>query len=108
MQLSSPPITSRTGIGIIASAQDWIAKGGSAFVDNVGGAGWNVKSVNRDACQDGKKTEKGSACAAGNAGQRVVLEADGRDETRTRVLLRAVRVMTRGSPLFGLGAVRFC
>ncbi|KAK2946747.1 hypothetical protein BLNAU_18343 [Blattamonas nauphoetae] len=76
-------ITASHRIGIVASAQTATVKSGSYFVDLVGGAGWNVESNNRNARQNNNTVQSGSACAAGRGGQRVVLEADGRDGKRT-------------------------
>ncbi|KAK2958916.1 hypothetical protein BLNAU_6165 [Blattamonas nauphoetae] len=76
-------ITGCTGIGIVASAQTAKAKGGSDFVFLMGGAGWCMRSLCRDARQNSKVVRNGSACAGGREGQRVVLEADGRDGKRT-------------------------
>ncbi|KAK2943085.1 putative Calcium/calmodulin-dependent protein kinase type II delta chain [Blattamonas nauphoetae] len=44
-----------------------------------GGAGWNLYNGHRVATQNQKMTNNGSACLGGRVGQRVVLEADGRD-----------------------------
>ncbi|KAK2946649.1 putative CBL-interacting protein kinase 17 [Blattamonas nauphoetae] len=71
-------------IGIVASSKTNKVKKGTTFFTNlVGGAGWNVYERCRDACQNTKGYSSGSACAAGRDGQRVVLEADGRDGKRT-------------------------
>ncbi|KAK2956502.1 putative Protein kinase domain containing protein [Blattamonas nauphoetae] len=48
-----------------------------------GGAGWNLHPYGRYAIQNEKDTNKGSACKEGRKGQRVVLEADGREGKRT-------------------------
>ncbi|KAK2947430.1 hypothetical protein BLNAU_17676 [Blattamonas nauphoetae] len=72
-----------TAVGIVASSQTEKVKGGGYFPSLLGGAGWNVHKQWRDTCQNGKKSSSGSACKAGAAGQRVVLEADGRDGKRT-------------------------
>ncbi|KAK2958844.1 hypothetical protein BLNAU_6093 [Blattamonas nauphoetae] len=76
-------ITSCTRIGIVASAQTATVKGGSDFVLIVGGAGWDMHSKCRYDRQDWKSVQSGTACAAGRGGQRVMLEADGRDGKRT-------------------------
>ncbi|KAK2944426.1 hypothetical protein BLNAU_20681 [Blattamonas nauphoetae] len=70
-------------IGIVASALTEKVKGGTNFTDLVGGAGWDMRSDRRKAYRHGKIVQSGSACAAGRDGQRVVLEADGRDGKRT-------------------------
>ncbi|KAK2946628.1 hypothetical protein BLNAU_18464 [Blattamonas nauphoetae] len=76
-------IRSRTRLGLIASAQTEKAKGGSFCSNLLGGAGWDFHKSVRSASQHGKEVQKGSACAAARDGQRVVLEADGRDGKRT-------------------------
>ncbi|KAK2946122.1 putative CAMK family protein kinase [Blattamonas nauphoetae] len=48
-----------------------------------GGAGWNLDPDERYAIQNDQDTNKGSACLGGRNGQRVVLEADGREGKRT-------------------------
>ncbi|KAK2954133.1 hypothetical protein BLNAU_10950 [Blattamonas nauphoetae] len=58
------------------TAQDW-------FLRMKGGAGWDCLSSRRYACQNGKQSHNGSACIAGAVGQRVVIEADGREGKRT-------------------------
>ncbi|KAK2942861.1 hypothetical protein BLNAU_22222 [Blattamonas nauphoetae] len=47
-----------------------------------GGAGWDLYPFNRYAIQNMKVTNQGSACLRGREGQRVVLEADGREGKR--------------------------
>ncbi|KAK2952653.1 putative CAMK family protein kinase [Blattamonas nauphoetae] len=54
-----------------------------SFTRQKGGAGWNVFPKFRFAQQNWKDTNRGSACLDGRAGQRVVLEADGREGKRT-------------------------
>ncbi|KAK2958848.1 hypothetical protein BLNAU_6097 [Blattamonas nauphoetae] len=76
-------ISTCTRIGIVASALTAKAKGGSIFADLVGGAGWDLKSGCQYARQHAKEVQHRLACAAGRGGQRVVLEADGRDGKRT-------------------------
>ncbi|KAK2946923.1 hypothetical protein BLNAU_18147 [Blattamonas nauphoetae] len=48
-----------------------------------GGAGWDLYQHCRDATQNDKDLNEGSACLGGREGQRVVLEADGREGKRT-------------------------
>ncbi|KAK2950519.1 putative Protein kinase domain containing protein [Blattamonas nauphoetae] len=48
-----------------------------------GGAGWNLEPFRQCASQNEKDTNEGSACSEGREGQRVVLEADGREGKRT-------------------------
>ncbi|KAK2949705.1 hypothetical protein BLNAU_15376 [Blattamonas nauphoetae] len=76
-------ITGWNRIGIVASAQTGKVKGGSDFSRFVSGAGWDMDSENRFAIQHKKIVQSGSACVGGRGGQRVVLEADGRDGKRT-------------------------
>ncbi|KAK2956484.1 hypothetical protein BLNAU_8538 [Blattamonas nauphoetae] len=69
-------------IGIISSS---LVK--KAFADNFlqlkGGAGWNLSAMFLYAQQNFKDTNRGSACEEGREGQRIVLEADGREGKRT-------------------------
>ncbi|KAK2953808.1 hypothetical protein BLNAU_11211 [Blattamonas nauphoetae] len=58
------------------TAQSW-------FMNMKGGAGWNCHSNYRYSEQNGNSSHKGSACKTGAAGQRVVMEADGREGKRT-------------------------
>ncbi|KAK2941054.1 hypothetical protein BLNAU_24035 [Blattamonas nauphoetae] len=68
-------------VGIISS--NLSSKALSDFFPNLkGGAGWNLCSDYRNAKQN-KQSHTGSACKAGAVGQRVVLEADGREGRRT-------------------------
>ncbi|KAK2953822.1 hypothetical protein BLNAU_11225 [Blattamonas nauphoetae] len=53
------------------------------FMSLIGGAGWNCHSNCRYSEQNGKESHDGSACKAGAVGQRVVMEADGREGKRT-------------------------
>ncbi|KAK2944174.1 hypothetical protein BLNAU_20921 [Blattamonas nauphoetae] len=53
------------------------------FMSLEGGAGWDCYSDYRFSQQNGKQTHNGSACKAGGVGQRVVMEADGREGKRT-------------------------
>ncbi|KAK2955210.1 putative serine/threonine protein kinase [Blattamonas nauphoetae] len=76
-------IETRTYIGLVTSSQTENAKERSNFVTLSGGAGWDVNKYVRTAIQNSKEYLGGSACAAGKKGQRVVLEADGRDGKRT-------------------------
>ncbi|KAK2954280.1 hypothetical protein BLNAU_10779 [Blattamonas nauphoetae] len=48
-----------------------------------GGAGWDLYPICRSAEQNWKETNKRSACLGGREGQRVVMEADGREGKRT-------------------------
>ncbi|KAK2947569.1 hypothetical protein BLNAU_17474 [Blattamonas nauphoetae] len=69
--LISPNLTEQA-----KTAQNW-------FMDMKGGAGWNCYSSCRFSRQNGKDSHVGSACKAGAGGQRVVMEADGREGKRT-------------------------
>ncbi|KAK2960298.1 putative Calcium/calmodulin-dependent protein kinase type II alpha chain [Blattamonas nauphoetae] len=53
------------------------------FPNLKGGAGWELHQDFRYAIQNNKLTNEGSACLSGRKGQRVVLEADGREGKRT-------------------------
>ncbi|KAK2944583.1 hypothetical protein BLNAU_20490 [Blattamonas nauphoetae] len=53
------------------------------FSDLKKAAGWYLHPEYRCSRQNGKKSHIGSACKAGAVGQRVVLEADGREGKRT-------------------------
>ncbi|KAK2952684.1 putative Thymidine kinase 1 [Blattamonas nauphoetae] len=53
------------------------------FPNLKGGAGWELSPNRRWTKQNMKFTNDGSACLRGRAGQRVVLEADGREGKRT-------------------------
>ncbi|KAK2952662.1 hypothetical protein BLNAU_12311 [Blattamonas nauphoetae] len=70
------------GVGIISSSLSSKALTAS-FSRQKGGAGWNVYPTYRFARQNGQRTDMGLACLEGREGQRVVLEADGREEKRT-------------------------
>ncbi|KAK2943130.1 putative Calcium/calmodulin-dependent protein kinase type II alpha chain [Blattamonas nauphoetae] len=48
-----------------------------------GGAGWELRPNDRYAIQNWKSVNKGSACVGGEEGQRVMVEADGREGKRT-------------------------
>ncbi|KAK2944796.1 putative Protein kinase domain containing protein [Blattamonas nauphoetae] len=48
-----------------------------------GGAGWELDPTSRSAKQNNKMTHLRTACSGGEKGQRVVLEADGREGKRT-------------------------
>ncbi|KAK2963623.1 hypothetical protein BLNAU_1188 [Blattamonas nauphoetae] len=76
-------ITDNNSLGIIATKQTDAVKRGLDFSGLFGGAGWNVRQNHTKAVQNWKTAASGSVCAAGKAGQRVVLEADGRDGRRT-------------------------
>ncbi|KAK2953399.1 hypothetical protein BLNAU_11685 [Blattamonas nauphoetae] len=76
-------ITRWNRIGIVASSQTEKVKEGFNFAKIIGGAGWDVFERARDARQNYMMSSEGSACTAGKEGQRVVLEADGRDGKRT-------------------------
>ncbi|KAK2948810.1 hypothetical protein BLNAU_16260 [Blattamonas nauphoetae] len=58
------------------TAQKW-------FGHNKGGAAWICYSSHRYSKQNDKQSHKGSACKVGAVGQRVVMEADGREGKRT-------------------------
>ncbi|KAK2959042.1 putative Protein kinase domain containing protein [Blattamonas nauphoetae] len=53
------------------------------FLHMQGGAGWDCFSRQHFLMQNYKETHKGTACKVGAVGQRVVMEADGRDGKRT-------------------------
>ncbi|KAK2949756.1 hypothetical protein BLNAU_15330 [Blattamonas nauphoetae] len=53
------------------------------FTYLTGGAGWDLYPNSRDAKQNSKRANRQSACLGGREGQRVVLEADGREGKRT-------------------------
>ncbi|KAK2959596.1 putative CBL-interacting protein kinase 17 [Blattamonas nauphoetae] len=77
-------ITVSTFIGFATSFETEKVKYGWVSLTNLlGGAGWDVFEDERSAHQFWKDYSRGSACAAGKKGQRVVLEADGRDGKRT-------------------------
>ncbi|KAK2943184.1 putative CBL-interacting protein kinase 17 [Blattamonas nauphoetae] len=76
-------LTDSARFGIVASSQTDKVKEGSNFTSLLGGAGWDVFDRYRDAVQNYKYHSKGFACAAAKRGQRVVLEADGRDGKRS-------------------------
>ncbi|KAK2949726.1 putative Spindle assembly checkpoint kinase [Blattamonas nauphoetae] len=69
-------------VGIISSrrSNDALAR---YFPNQKGGAGWRLHPDYRYAIQNNKTTKRGSACLKGSEGQRVVLEADGREGKRT-------------------------
>ncbi|KAK2962638.1 hypothetical protein BLNAU_2471 [Blattamonas nauphoetae] len=69
-------------VGIIASHLSSEALS-SYFALCRGGAGWNLRPESRFTVQNYKDTYRGSACLGGRPGQRVVLEADGREGKRT-------------------------
>ncbi|KAK2959051.1 hypothetical protein BLNAU_6067 [Blattamonas nauphoetae] len=75
--------TSRYRIGDFPSAQTEDVKNGEDFTYLKGGAGWCVHPIDQTAFQNGFSYSKKSACAGMREGQRVVLEADGRDGKRT-------------------------
>ncbi|KAK2959671.1 hypothetical protein BLNAU_5448 [Blattamonas nauphoetae] len=77
-------ITDWNRIGIVTSSLTEKAKQRTnSFTNLFGGAGWDVFERNRCARQNNNKSSHGSVCVAGKDGQRVVLEADGRDGKRT-------------------------
>ncbi|KAK2960635.1 hypothetical protein BLNAU_4290 [Blattamonas nauphoetae] len=59
------------------------------YPDWMGGAGWDLYSNYRYARQNKKDANVRSACLVGKEGQRVVLEADGREGKRTLKLSQA-------------------
>ncbi|KAK2954910.1 hypothetical protein BLNAU_10049 [Blattamonas nauphoetae] len=70
--------------GLISTNLTEQAKTGQEYFLNLkGGAGWNCQLSNRCSRQNFKSSHRGSACKAGAVGQRVVLEADGREGKRT-------------------------
>ncbi|KAK2952660.1 hypothetical protein BLNAU_12309 [Blattamonas nauphoetae] len=69
-------------VGIISSSLCTVTLA-KDFSNLKGGAGWNLYPNYRFAKQNGKNSSLGSACLEGREGQRVVLEADGREGKRT-------------------------
>ncbi|KAK2959620.1 putative Protein kinase domain containing protein [Blattamonas nauphoetae] len=76
-------ITGWNRIGIVASSHTDAVKGGWDFSCLKEGAGWDVSQRSKTACHNRKEYSSRYACEAGKEGQRVVLEADGRDGKRT-------------------------
>ncbi|KAK2952699.1 putative protein kinase [Blattamonas nauphoetae] len=78
----SPGPTNGATVGIVSSnlSNEALA---AYFPKLKGGAGWNLEKERRCAGQNKKVTRGRPACLAGRAGQRVVLEADGREGMRT-------------------------
>ncbi|KAK2963862.1 hypothetical protein BLNAU_939 [Blattamonas nauphoetae] len=76
-------ITSCTRIGLVGNAQLDKVKSGTYFTDFSDGGGWDMLTGCQYQKHKGKNSNSGSACVGGKAGQRVVLEADGRDGKRT-------------------------
>ncbi|KAK2952741.1 hypothetical protein BLNAU_12390 [Blattamonas nauphoetae] len=69
-------------VGIISSNLSTQAL--TTFFPNLkGGTGWDLNPDARTTNQNGKLKNHGSACLGGRKGQRVVLEADGREGKRT-------------------------
>ncbi|KAK2949723.1 hypothetical protein BLNAU_15297 [Blattamonas nauphoetae] len=69
-------------VGVISSS--WSKKALTRYFPDVkGGAGWNLHPEARYAEKNNIITNRGSACLGGKEGQRVVLEADGREGKRT-------------------------
>ncbi|KAK2946985.1 hypothetical protein BLNAU_18071 [Blattamonas nauphoetae] len=70
--------------GLIAAALTEQAKTYDNVVGKLhGGAGWMLHPSLLSVYHDGKESHEGSACKTGAVGQRVVMEADGRDGKRT-------------------------
>ncbi|KAK2963878.1 hypothetical protein BLNAU_955 [Blattamonas nauphoetae] len=76
-------IPSCTRIGLVGNAQLDKVKSGTDFTDFSDGGGWDMNQGCQYQQHKGTSSNNGSACAGGKAGQRVVLEADGRDGKRT-------------------------
>ncbi|KAK2951214.1 putative CBL-interacting protein kinase 3 [Blattamonas nauphoetae] len=70
------------GVGLISSNLKHDALT-TSFNRQRGGAGFELHPEGRFAMQNDKVTNEGSACLEGREGQRVVLEADGREGKRT-------------------------
>ncbi|KAK2960731.1 putative Hsc70-interacting protein [Blattamonas nauphoetae] len=76
-------ISSNYAIGIISSTLAANVQT-TPFSNLIRGAGgWELHPRGRYTCLNGKITNKGQACQTGAAGQRVVIEADGREGRRT-------------------------
>ncbi|KAK2943198.1 hypothetical protein BLNAU_21878 [Blattamonas nauphoetae] len=60
-----------------------VKTGQKTFMEMKGGAGWNCYSNYRFSEQNDQRSHSKSACKAGAVGQRVVMEADGREGKRT-------------------------
>ncbi|KAK2944045.1 hypothetical protein BLNAU_21044 [Blattamonas nauphoetae] len=69
------------GIGVASVAQTDQLKSGDRFWNLPQATGWNVRD--REYFQNSNTTHSGTACEKGVDGQRVVLEADGREGKRT-------------------------
>ncbi|KAK2948222.1 hypothetical protein BLNAU_16841 [Blattamonas nauphoetae] len=76
-------ITSCTMIGLVGNPQLDKVKSGTYFASLPDGGGWDMYPGYQHQEHKGIELNRGSACACGKAGQRVVLEADGRDGKRT-------------------------
>ncbi|KAK2949860.1 hypothetical protein BLNAU_15255 [Blattamonas nauphoetae] len=77
-------IGSEFDLGLISADLTEKAKTGPTwFMDMKGGAGWACHSSFHYSRQNGQTSHKGTACKVGAVGQRVVLEADGREGKRT-------------------------
>ncbi|KAK2947033.1 hypothetical protein BLNAU_18035 [Blattamonas nauphoetae] len=74
--------TDTFAVGLISSSQSNEALK-IYFPVLVGTAAWELFADGRWAIQSGSHTHQGSACEAGKKGQRIVLEADGREGKRT-------------------------
>ncbi|KAK2958208.1 hypothetical protein BLNAU_6912 [Blattamonas nauphoetae] len=76
-------LQSHFNVGIISSVLAANAQA-TSLIDLKGGAGgWDLCSINRGTRLNSTYTNQFHACAAGAAGQRVVIEADGRKGRRT-------------------------
>ncbi|KAK2954972.1 hypothetical protein BLNAU_10112 [Blattamonas nauphoetae] len=77
-------INSQFDFGLISTQMTDQAKTAqTSFWTMKGAAGWYCHSSHRFVYQNGKLSHNGSACKAGAVGQRMVMEADGREGKRT-------------------------
>ncbi|KAK2956485.1 hypothetical protein BLNAU_8539 [Blattamonas nauphoetae] len=69
-------------VGIVSTKYDHIIHD-RCFPDLAGGAAWNLRSEIRGVTQNMRQSNIGTACSEVRVGQRIVLEADGREGKRT-------------------------
>ncbi|KAK2959517.1 hypothetical protein BLNAU_5566 [Blattamonas nauphoetae] len=70
-------------IGVISSALAANAQTTGIYALSGGAGGWDIRPSHRLTWMNAKYTNQYHACAAGAVGQRVVIEADGREGRRT-------------------------